>query len=144
MKRERSRAFSESVEGYRKALLRDARTCQWEAFKARAGRLFDYVESIEMSELKRRFHGIFRVVLTLLIASVGAIVILDSGLSPDIERLKFALIGAVVAGTCFELFFFLDFKMYMQSKMSWYRQRRERFVRNIEQDFRQMVFRAAA
>ena len=58
MNQELNQLFSEEVNRYKNALLFCAKQCEWETFKINAGRLFDYVESIEMSELERKFFNI--------------------------------------------------------------------------------------
>jgi len=63
MKRELNERFNYEVDRYRKALLFYAKQCQWDTFKANAGRLFDYVESIEMSEIERRFFNISKIIV---------------------------------------------------------------------------------
>ena len=77
MKSEREKQFNHDVETYRKALLYHARISDWEAFKANAGSMFDYVEAIEYSELERRFCKNFFAILVALIVIVVALVNVD-------------------------------------------------------------------
>jgi hypothetical protein len=136
MKRELAEQFNQEVDNYRKALLFYARKCDWEEFKAKAGRLFDYVEAIEFSELERRFFTIFNPILAVLGLAVFALFGVDFEVHPEWLRLKDTFVLASIAASSFELYFFLDFRMYMDIKTSCYKKRRENFIRDIEQDFR--------
>ncbi len=139
MRKEIGRVFNEEVERYRKALTFAAKTCEWETFKVRAGRLFDYVESVEISEIERKFFRVFMIILLVVILITIVILNADSILSPHIAkyREKLTIIGLCIG--CYELYFILDFKLFMKAKLSCYRQRREHFIRDLEKDFREMV-----
>lgn len=137
MKKEFADRFSEEVERYRRALLQYARKCDWDTFKMKAGNLFDYVEVIELSETERRFFRIFKSILALLIGVVIAILNMDVTVHPDLARMKFSIILLALAGSCFELYFFLGFRKYMDVKTTYYKKRKDRFIRNIEKDFRE-------
>jgi hypothetical protein len=142
MDREIAEQFNQEVDSYRNALLDCARKCDWETFKAKAGRLFDYVEAIEFSELDRRFFRIFTPVLAALCLAVLALLGVDFEVHPEWLRLKHSFILAAIAASSFELYFFLDYRMYMQIKTRCYEKRRDKFIRNIEKDFRGYTFRA--
>lgn len=139
MKKEIADRFNEEVERYRRALLHYARTRDWDTFKKKAGNLFDYVEWIESSELENRFFRIFKSILVVLVAVVIAIVNMDVTVNPDLQRLRNSIILLAIAGSCFELYFYLDFRMYMDVKTTYYRKRRDTFIRNIEKDFREII-----
>lgn len=134
--------FNQEVENYRKALLYHARVSDWETFKAKAGKMFDYVEAIEYSELERRFFTNFNVILVVLIAIVIALFKVDFAVTPDLMRLKNAMILAGLGVSSFELYFYLDYKIYMRVKTVYYPKRREKFIKNIENDFRAYVLQA--
>ena len=51
--------FNGEVEAYRRALIYFARKCDWVEFKARAGRLFDYLELVEAVVRERKFFRVF-------------------------------------------------------------------------------------
>ncbi len=136
MKRELAEEFNREVDGFRKALLFYARKSDWEEFKAKAGRMFDYVETIEYSELERRFFTIFGAILVILVMAVAALFGFDFGVSPELMRLKNLVILTFIAASSFELYFFIDFKRYVDVRTSCRRRRREDFIKNIEQDFR--------
>lgn len=139
MEKELADMFSQVVERYRLALLQHARRCDWETFKAKAGGLFDYVERIEMSEIESRFFRIFKSILAVLVAVALAIANMDASLHPDLGRVKYTIIVLAAAGSCFELWFFLNFRMYMIGKTIYYKKRKDRFIRNIEKDFKEMT-----
>lgn len=128
--------FNQEVEAYRKALLYHARTSDWEMFKTKAGRMFDYVEAVEYAELERRFFTNFNVVLVVLIAIVVALFMVDFAVTPELLRLKNTMVLASLGVSSFELYFYLDYKIYMRIKVRRYTDRRKNFVRNIEKDFR--------
>jgi len=140
MNQEFNQLFSEEVNRYKNALLFCAKQCEWETFKINAGRLFDYVESIEMSELERKFFNISKIVVFILcivvlfIFKMNLIII-----SPKIARLRELITFVAVGIGCFEMYFFLNFRMYMKTKKSFYKKRRERFISNIEKDFKDII-----
>ncbi len=136
MKREHAQRFSQEVEGYRRALLWCARASDWDAFKAKAGRLFDYIESIERVELERKFFSVFYLILGLLVVAVTALFSVNFEVTPELIRLKntVMLVALVMCG--FELYFFLNYRRYTGIRMAIYKERREKFIRRIEKDFR--------
>ncbi len=136
MKYEQAQRFNQEVEAYRRALLWSARTSNWEAFKSKAAKLFDYVESVEHIELEKRFFSIFYAVLGLLVLVVIALAGVNFEISPDLIKLKNTVIVAALATSGFELYFFLNYQWYLSARISIYQERRERFVRAIESDFR--------
>jgi Na+/H+ antiporter NhaC len=142
MKRGLGKKFNQDVENYRKALLYHARISDWETFKAKAGRMFDYVEAIEYSELERRFYNNFNVILVVLIVIVIALFNIDFGVTPELMRLKNAFVLVGLGVSSFELYFYVDYRIYMRVKTVHYAERREKFIRNIESDFRSYVLRA--
>ncbi len=144
MKKELHAAFNEEITRYKNTLLFYARKCDWDTFKVNAGRLFDYIESIEMSETKRKFLKVFGLILAVLVPSVLFILKIHMGGCPTLLRLRDVLGLTVIAGCGFEFYFFLNFRMYMDVKTALYKKRRERFIKNIEQDFRKMILLSKA
>ena len=136
MERQLAEQFNQEVENHRKALLYYARKCDWETFQANAGRLFDYVESIEFRELERRFYSIFSLVLGFLVLAVIGLVTVDFQVHQELLRLKNAFVMSAVAVSSFELYFYVDYRMYVDVKTRCSRKRRETFIREIERDFR--------
>jgi hypothetical protein len=136
MQRERAEQFNREVDNYRKALLYYARKCDWETFEAKAGRLFDYVESIEFMELERRFYKVFNLILAVLVLAVIGLITVDFGVHQELTRLKNVFILSMVAVSSFELYFYLNYRMYAGVKTQYSKKRRENFIRNIERDFR--------
>ena len=142
MKKGMEKQFNQEVENYRKALLCHARSHDWEAFKSKAGRMFDYVEAIEYSELERRFVTNFNVVLVVLIAIIVALFMVDFAVTPELLRLKNSMVLAGLGMSSFELYFYLDYKIYIKVKVRHYTERRQSFIRNIEKDFLAYVLQA--
>jgi hypothetical protein len=142
MRKGLEKQFNQEVETYRKALLYHARISDWETFKAKAGKMFDYVEAIEYSELERRFFTNFNVILVVLVAIAFALFQVDFAVTPELLRLKNSMILAGLAVSSFELYFYLDYKIYIKVKTVHYPERRERFIKNIENDFRAYVLQA--
>jgi hypothetical protein len=142
MKKELAEQFSREVESYRKALLFCARESDWEEFKAKAGRLFDYVETIERVELEKRFFSVFSVILAALVLIIIALFSVNFEVSPELMRLKNTILFAAIAASSFELYFFINFRTYAGVRTSLYKERRENFIRNIEKDFRSFALQA--
>lgn len=139
MERTRAEAFNAEVERYRKALLYYARKCDWETFKAKAGRLFDYLESIEMSETERRFSSITKIIVAALVAVLLVIWRMHVVTTPEQESVRRLVILTALSISSFEFFFLLNFAKYRKIKKSFYGKRRARFIYLIEQDFRTMT-----
>jgi glucan phosphoethanolaminetransferase (alkaline phosphatase superfamily) len=135
MKKELAEQFNQEVEQHRKSLLHFARSCDWTSFKERAGKLFDYVEFIEILELERRFFRVFFSILAALLLFSVAIFSFDFEVHQDLLRYKTALIMCALAVSSYEIYFFLTYRHYAYIKNLYYRRRREEFVRDIEQDF---------
>jgi hypothetical protein len=139
MKKDFADRFSDNVERYRRALLDYARRRDWETFKASAGNLFDYVEVVEVSEIERRFFRIFKSVLVVLVAVILAVVNMDTSIHPDLHQLRYSITVLGVAGICFELYSYMSFRSYMITKSIYRKHRKDRFIRGIEKDFREIV-----
>ncbi len=136
MKKGLEEEFNREVEGYRRALLFCAMKSDWEEFKARAGRMFDYLESIEFSEIDRRFFTIFYLILAVLGLAVVFLFGVDFDVHPEWLPLRNASILASLCASSFELYFYLDYRRYMGRKTRHYEKRRERFIGKIAEDFR--------
>lgn len=136
MRRDLAEQFNREVDNYRKALLYYARKCDWETFEDKAGRLFDFVETVEFRELERRFFKVFYLILSVLILAVIGLISLNFEGNQELMRLKNIFIISSLAGSSFELYFYVDYRMYIDVKTRLYRTRREKFVRGIERDFR--------
>jgi hypothetical protein len=131
--------INEEVERYKNALLHYAKQCEWDSFKSKAGALFDYLEAIELSEIQRKFFRMFRLILIVLVMIIVIILKMNGEAYPALLRFKDSLVITAIAGSCFELYFFLNFRLYVEHKMSWYKQRREQFIRNMEKDFKEII-----
>lgn len=136
MKQKLEKQFNHEVETYRKSLLYYAKKADWPAFEAKAGRLFDYVESIEFKELERRFFNTFGLILGGLILAVVAFFNVDFGVHQELMRMKSSFLFCALAVCSFELYFYLDYRIYVHVKTSYYSQRRTRFIQGIRKDFR--------
>jgi len=135
MKRELERQFNHEVEIYRKALLYYAKKCDWQMFEAKAGKMFDYVESIEYQELERRFFNTFSIILGAVILTVVCCLNVDYAVHQEWLPMKSRLLFSAVAVCSFELYFYLDYRIYMNVKTRHYPKRREKFIHAIEKDF---------
>lgn len=136
MRKKLAEQFSREVESYRRALLFCAKKSDWEEFKAKAGRLFDYVESVERVELEKRFYTLFSVILAALVLAVIALFSVNFEISPESMRLKNTVMFTAIVASTFELYFFINYRTYAGVRTSLYKERRENFIRNIEKDFR--------
>jgi hypothetical protein len=136
MKRQLAERFNQEVENHRMALIYYARKCDWETFEAKAGRLFDYVESIEFMELERRFFTVFNLILGFLVLAIIGLLTVDFEVHRELFKFKNSFVMTALAVSSFELYFFIDYRMYVGVKTRFYKKRRENFIRNIERDFR--------
>ncbi len=131
--------FNEEIERYRNALLFYAKKCEWDTFEKRAGKLFDYIESIELSEIEKKFFRIFWLIFFALSVAVFFAFRIDIGQQPHFAEIKKTITFIALGGFCYELYFFMNFKIYMQTKIAFYKKRREKFIKNIEQDFKDII-----
>jgi hypothetical protein len=131
--------FNEEVERYRKSLIYYAKSCEWETFDNKAGILFDYLEMIEQRALERRFFSTFFIILAILAAAAVAILITDDRAFPVLLKYRNDIVLSAIAVSNFELYFYLDFRMYVKARMSRYKKRREQFIKNIERDFKEVI-----
>ncbi len=136
MKRELLRAFNEKVDKYRIALRDYAKRREWDAFEKNAAELFDYVERVEISVVQRRFQKISAIIIVVLFIFASLILKVHIDATPELLRMKKLIVLTTIGGGGFEFFFVMNFRLYMDHKKAYYRKRRERFVRNIEDDFK--------
>jgi hypothetical protein len=141
MDKEFMNRIDDEVERNRKALVYYAKASDWEKFKSKAGVLFDYLEWTELTVLEQKFFKVFKIILFTLLAAVIAFYKIDGTMFPGFMKYKDAFGLALLAGACYELYFFLDFQWYVKAKIAWRKKRRERFIREIEQDFKEFVSR---
>ena len=139
MKKEHAEQFNQEVDRYRTALLTAARISDWGAFKTRAGKLFDYIETVESSERERKFFSVFNAFLSVLVAVVVMLLAMDFIATTAALEVRRTCILMALAGSGFELFFFVDFRLYNEARKSDYARRRQRFILGIEQDFRSLA-----
>ncbi len=143
MTKELHAAFNNEVDRYRNVLLYCARQREWETFKLNAGKLFDYVEAIEMSETERRFLKVFIVIMVALFCAAVLILGIDPApYGEELQNVKKLMIVMTIVGCCFELFFFASFRHYMENKSVSYKKRRSLFIRVIERDFYEICLTA--
>jgi len=139
MNRTLHKTFNEEVSRYKNSLLFYAKQCNWDTFRSRAGRLFDYIESVEKQEMERRFFKVFKIILSFLFFSVFFIININPVSHPEMSRIKDMLIIAALSGCCYELYFFISFRYYVKHKIAFYEKRRERFIYNLKGDFRDII-----
>ncbi|MDH4162956.1 MAG: hypothetical protein OEW15_09750 [Nitrospirota bacterium] len=130
------REIDRQVENYRRAMLYLARTCDWDEFKTRAGGLFDYLEQVEALVRERKFFQTFFTILAFLVVAALLITGWDPGDDPALQRFKQNLLLMALAASSFELFFYINFRKYVEIRASLVSARREAFIRNMLQDFR--------
>lgn len=130
------KTFNTEVEKYRRTLLCSAEENEWNLFKVNAGGLFDYLEAFEMLEVEKKFFKIFKCILVVIVLSSLILFRVNPEWNPDIKSIKDFMVLMAVAGCCFELYFFMNFRAYLEYKTTFYRKRREKFIRDIERDFK--------
>ena len=144
MENELYNKFNEEINRYRNSLLFYAKKCDWDTFKINAGRLFDYVESFEMSVLERKFFRISKIIVGGLCFMVILILKMNPSIYPEFARVNELMTITAIAISCFEVFFLFNYRMYLKGKISCYNKRRERFIMNLQRDFEDMTVSVAA
>ena len=144
MEKELYNNFNDEINRYKNALLFYAKKCDWDTFKVNAGRLFDYCESYEMSVIERKFFRISKIIVAVIFLMVVFIVKMNPNKYPELARVNEIMTLIAVATSCFEVYFFCNFRMYMKYKIVYYKRRRERFIMNIQRDFEDMTISIAA
>lgn len=139
MEKELNTKVNEEISRYKNTLLFYAKQCDWDTFQEKAGRLFDYAESIEMSEIKRRFLNISKIILAVLCFMLIALFKINPDVYPGLARIHELLLLTAVAICSFEVYFLYVFRMYIKGKSLYYDKRRKEFVINIESDFKNMT-----
>ena len=142
MNKELDDQFNHEVETYRRALLFCAKKCDWEAFGAKAGRMFDYVESVEFQELERRFYKTFTLVLGAIIVAVTVFLNVDFSLHQEWLQWKNAFFFSAIAACTLEIYFYINYRIYLNLKTCGQKRRRDRFIHGIEADFRKYTLQA--
>ncbi len=132
-------SINKEVNEYRNALIFDAKTCDWTTFESKAGMLFDYLEKIELSELKNKFNSVFKFILAVLLFGMLVLWIVNADLGPALTKLRNALLLAVLAGCGFEGFFLLNFRIAMNVLSERRHTKRQKFIQNMERDFKARI-----
>ena len=130
-------SINTEVEQYRRTLVHFAKAREWESFEKKAGVLFDYLESIELTILERKFYSAFIMILAISVGIVIVILKADNRFLPMITRYKEYVVLLASFTTFYELYFYLNYRSYVQVKMLQYKKRKEQFIRNIENDFKE-------
>lgn len=144
MTKEIDRKINEQVTRYKNSLAFYAKICEWDVFADNAGKLFDYLESVEMSEFESKFFSISKVVATVLVLAVLFIIKFSAAAYPELLRFKEVLILFAIGGCCFEVYFLYNFRMYKKGKTIYYAKRRGRFIQDIKRDFREVIIPSIA
>jgi len=136
MKKELTKVLGREIGEFRTALIYNAKVCDWQSFERKAGMLFDYLESRELSFIRAVFLRIIRATLAVLIAAGAALWIASRGLSRAALPYENYLIVLILALFCFLVFFFLDFQIITKVKASRHGNKRQTFISSIEKDFK--------
>ncbi len=124
------------IEQYKKALLFFARVCDWESFRTNAAKLFEYLESVEVSLLKKKFYRTIAIILIALAAALGVFSIVSSAGSPFFEKYRIVVAVGAVAGLFFELLLVLEMHLYLSFRASKQKRREARFIKGITDDIK--------
>ena len=144
MENKLQRKINEEVTRYKNSLAFYAKKCEWDTFKINAGRLFDYLEKVEMSEFERKFFIASKVVAVVLVLTVLFIIKINPEAYPRLLRVKELMILFAIGGCCFEVYFLYNFRMYQKGRRIYYKKRRDRFIREVERDFRDIIIPSIA
>ncbi len=122
------------IERYKKALLFFARVCDWESFRANAAKLFEYLESVEVSLLKKKFYRAVTIILIAIAAAVGVFSILSRNGGPFFEKYRVVVALGAAVGLFFELLLVLEMQLYLSFMASRQKRREARFIKGITDD----------
>ncbi|HTF99159.1 MAG TPA: hypothetical protein VK654_01070 [Nitrospirota bacterium] len=135
MSKDLASQFNQEVNTFRNALLSAASISDWAIFKTRAGKLFDYLEMVESSERERRFYSVFYALLAALFVGVVTFLAADFDSTTAMMEIRRVWILAALALSGFELYFYIDYRIYSDARKLGYARRRERFIVGIQRDF---------
>ncbi len=128
-----SEIFNKEVDRYQSALRYFAQVCDWESFEANAAKLFEYLESTEVSLLKKKFHRTIIIILVVLVAALALFATLGSAV-PFFTKYRDLPTITVLVGSIFELLLLLELRLYLNIRASRQKRREEQFIRGIEGD----------
>jgi len=139
MRRENHRAFNAEIGRYKNALTYCAQSNDWKNFRANAEKLFDYCEAVEALEIERRFTRVFWIIIGFVITGLFLMIRIEPWALPGFQNVKKLIFFTTFAGSCFDLYFYLNFRVYMNHKAVFYKNRKKDFIIAIERDFRRDV-----
>lgn len=139
MKKELADQFNHEVDAYRRTLLYYAKISDWEAFEAKAGRMFDYVETVEFQELERRFFKTFGLILAAIIIAATAFFNVDFEVHREWLRWKNAFFFSALSACSLEIYFFVNYRIYIDVKTYGQKNQRNKFIYGIKADFRKYL-----
>ena len=136
MKKGLADQFNHEIDAYRRALLYYAKLSDWESFETKAGRMFDYVETVEFQELERRFFRTFGWILAALIIAITAFFKVDFEIHREWLQWKNAFLFPALSACSLEVYFFVNYRIYTDIKTYGQKNRRDKFINGIKADFR--------
>ncbi len=129
--------LNDEISRYKRALIFFAKTCDWFSFYSNAVTLFEYLESVELSLLKRKLHQVIEIITVALVLAVVIFSSVNITASPLLMKYRGPLVIIAAAAILFELFLLVELRLYTSIKTRNQQKRKDRFVRNIEHDFKE-------
>ncbi len=129
--------LNDEISRYKKALIFFAKTCDWFAFHSNAARLFEYLESVELSLLKRKYHQVIEIISVALVLAIVVFSSVNITDSPLLIKYRGQLVLIAAAAILFELLLLIELRLYGDIKAKNQQKRKEWFIRNIEHDYKE-------
>ncbi len=128
-----SARLNEEIRRHKKALAFFAKTCDWMDFQSNAAMLFDYLESVELTVLQRKLRQVIGIIS---LAVIIALAVFNISASPLLTKYRGPLVLIAAAAIVFELILLFELRLYVNIKAKSLKNRKDRFIRNIEHDFK--------
>lgn len=133
----RSNKLNDEISRYKKALIFFAKACYWFDFHSNAATLFEYLDSVELSLLKRKLRQVIEIVSVALVLAIVIFSSVNITDSPLLIKYRGQLVLIAAAAILFELLLLIELRLYVNIKTRNQQKRKDRFIRNIEHDFKE-------
>jgi hypothetical protein len=126
----------DEINRYKNALIFFAKTCDWFDFHSNAATLFEYLESVELSLLKRKLHQAIEIIPAALVLAIVIFSSVNITASPLLMKYREQIVLIAAAAILFELFLLVELRLFVNIKTKNHQKRKDRFIRNIEHVFK--------
>jgi hypothetical protein len=126
----------DEINRYKNALIFFAKTCDWFDFHSNAATLFEYLESVELSLLKRKLHQAIEIIPAALVLAIVIFSSVNITASPLLMKYREQIVLIAAAAILFELLLLFELRLYVNIKTKNQQKNKDRFIRHIEHDFK--------